>query len=388
MADLRDINYYKVQAKGLSRKRFEQLCLKGKVEFDDYGTQLTVVAALLQHQARLKLEAATKNINFVPPPDVKEYLFNDLNFVLWSMPQENPIPTKIYKKLMQIKELNSVCAPVPDSLRITDEEAGILQNRLVWKRGNEKFGVEIIGSIRSGIPFGQDRLVLIWIITQALRTGEPTVLGFKVKEFLDYFGLDTNGDAYDEVHNRFNRLKEANIRVWWTAENKRFELQCNYLDNVIIVRPKKSTGDDQDINLISLSLSLWAHLAKENYVWLNPDVVRELKSSPGALDLYQWACVYIFKKKLKVIPLTELFHQLGMKEEQLFKHKKLSIKRWINLINKTVNKGSIVGPGIQFKLELKEGLRGKRSDLVTVQPSTLQNPADRKLQKISDQKDR
>jgi hypothetical protein len=368
--DIRDLNYYKLKAKELSKKKFEELCLKGKVQSEDYGTQLTVVAALLQHYARIRLEASAKQINVVPPPDVSKYLFNELNFVLWSMPQENPIPSQLYKKMLQLKSLRENHKSIPEEFELTEQETLVLQKALIWQRGNANFGIKIVGNIESGIPFGQDRLVLIWIITQCLKAGVPSVIGFKIKEFLDYFGIDTKGRVYDEVGERFERLKQASVTVWWVGESKRFELKCNYLDSVLIIRPKKGKDKSQDeVSMVTLNLSLWAHLAKENYVWLNPDVVRELKDTPGALDLYQWACAYHFKAKIKTIPLIELSLQMGMKDSQPYFKKKQSLQRWATKINKTVNKANLKGPGTNFTLEIQNGQLKKGKDLLIVRQS-------------------
>jgi hypothetical protein len=201
------------------------------------------------------------------------------------------------------------------------------------ERGDEKFGVKMTGSVESGLPFGQDRLLLIWAFTEAIKAGEPKIIGFLVRDFLDYFKIHPTGEAYDEVEERCERLKETNIKVWWTTPRGKFQLKCNYLDSVLIFRPKKGKPKGDDLagkdkqNTITLHLGLRAHLTKDNYVWLHPDIIRELKDSPGALDLYQWACAYAFKHKIKSILLKELFSHLGMKEGQLYKHKKSLMKK-------------------------------------------------------------
>ncbi|MBI1828238.1 MAG: replication initiator protein A [Thaumarchaeota archaeon] len=371
MKDTRDINYYKIKAKELTKKRFDEILFTAKLHNAEPGTQLTYVASFLQHEARTKIQLKAKNFNFVPPTQVRDYLFNDINFALWCMPQENPIPVDIYKKMMKLKSLQYNGLPVKPTDELTGEEKIRLVDSLSWKRGTEKFGVEITGSLRSGIPFGQDRLMLIWAISQALKAGEPNVIGFFVKEFLDYFKIHAIGRAYDEVQERCDRLQEANIRVWWTANEKKYELKCNYFDSALIVRPKKTSSKEQDaINVITLHLSLWAHLAKENYVWLHPDVIRELKDSPGALDLYQWACVYAFKGKMKSVPITDLFMQLGMKEDQPFKNKKTSLKRWIAQVNSAVSKDNLQGAGTNFTLTLQEEKMKHQLDSLILHPAS------------------
>ena len=371
MRDTRDINYYKIKAKELTKKRFDEIIISAKLHKAEPLTQLTYVASFLQHEVRTKIELKAKQINFTPPTQASDYLFNDLNFALWSMPQENPIPLDIYNKMIRLKNLQYNGLPITSTDELTIEEKAKLVDSIIWKRGNDKFGVEISGSLRSGIPFGQDRLMLIWAISQALKAGEPNVIGFVVKEFLDYFKINAGGRAYDEVQERCDRLQEANIRVWWTASDKKYELKCSYFDSALIIRPKKKSSKNNDaINVITLHLSLWAHLAKENYVWLHPDVIRELKNSPGALDLYQWACVYAFKGKMKSIPITELFMQLGMREDQPFKNKKTSLKRWTTQVNKAVSRENLQGSGTHFTLALQEGKINYQPDVLILHPAS------------------
>lgn len=378
MHDVKDLDFYKIKAKELPKKKFDELITKAQVRNADYWVQLLNIAALLQQEDKVKMEAHAQNLAFIPPKNVSQCLFNDLNFVLWAMPQENPIPQPIYAKIMKLKRLQKDNLPVTQQDELTPEESKQLLDSITWKRGDEKFGIKMTGSVESGLPFGQDRLLLIWAITEAIKKGEPRIVGFYVRSFLDYFSIDTKGRAYDEVEERCERLKGTNIKVWWTTPKGKFQLECNYLDSVLIFRPKKAKpkGDDIDDkekqNTITLHLGLWAHLTKENYVWLNPDVIRALKDSPGALDLYQWACAYAFKNKIKTIPLVELFSHLGMKEEQLYRDKKKLVKKWINLVNNAVKNPDFHGIGTRFELELKEGKRGQRYDTLLLHPSLEQ----------------
>lgn len=374
MRDVKDLNFYKIKAKELPKKKFDELVTKTEVKNSDYWVQLLSVATLLQQEDKIRMEAQAKKIALIPPRDVNQYLFNDLNFVLWAMPQENPIPQSIYNKMIYLRRLQAESLPIAVEDELTIEEKAKLLDSITWKRGDDKFGVKMIGSVESGLPFGQDRLLLIWAITEAIKKGEPRVIGFYVKDFLAYFGIDTKGRAYDEVEERCERLKGTNIKVWWTTPKGKFQLECNYLDSVLIFRPKKTKPKGNDIeekekqNTITLHLGLWAHLTKENYVWLHPDVIRALKDSPGALDLYQWACAYAFKNKIKTTPLKELFGHLGMKEDQLYKHKKSSIKKWIGQINNAVSNKQVFGAGTHFMLELQEDKNKQGKDLLILHP--------------------
>lgn len=70
------------------------------------------------------------------------------------------------------------------------------------------------------------------------------------------------------------------------------------------------------------------------------------------------------------LPGKHPYMQLGMKEDQLPKHKKLSIKRWIDKINNAVNKPGSKGPGTNFTIELQESSRKDRTDLLIIQKSS------------------
>ena len=141
MRDTRDINYYKVKAKELTKKRFDEIIINAKLHKAEPSTQLTYVASFLQHEARVKIESKAKNISFTPPTQASDYLFNDLNFALWSMPQENPIPLDIYNKMIRLKSLQYDGLPITPDDELTGEEKAKLVDSIIWKRGNDKFGV-------------------------------------------------------------------------------------------------------------------------------------------------------------------------------------------------------------------------------------------------------
>jgi hypothetical protein len=46
---------------------------------------------------------------------------------------------------------------------------------LAYTRRNGRFFLEIVGHPEFGVPFGQDRLVLLWLATEAVRRRSPAV---------------------------------------------------------------------------------------------------------------------------------------------------------------------------------------------------------------------
>lgn len=60
-------------------------------------------------------------------------------------------------------------------------------------RRNWRFNLEIAGHREYGLPFGQDRLIPIWLATMALRQKSKTVKFRSAAQLLDTFGLPKDG---------------------------------------------------------------------------------------------------------------------------------------------------------------------------------------------------
>jgi len=78
---------------------------------------------------------------------------------------------------------------------------------LKYTRRNGRFFLEIVGHADYGVPFGQDRLALLWLATATVRTRSPVVRFGSAGEILVEWGMSTNGSHY-------RRLQEAFCRVF------------------------------------------------------------------------------------------------------------------------------------------------------------------------------
>src|SRR5689334_22237218 len=67
---------------------------------------------------------------------------------------------------------------------------------LIHKRRNGQFLLEVTGHPEYGLPFGQDRLVPIFLATLAVRQQNPTIQFSSAAEMLDTFGLQRGGKQY------------------------------------------------------------------------------------------------------------------------------------------------------------------------------------------------
>jgi hypothetical protein len=67
------------------------------------------------------------------------------------------------------------------------------KGQLTYTRHSGKFYLQIIGHPEFGLPFGQDRLIPIWVAALALQQKGRTVGFESASEMLSFFGLSSDG---------------------------------------------------------------------------------------------------------------------------------------------------------------------------------------------------
>ena len=83
--------------------------------------------------------------------------------------------------------------------------------QLVYERRNGHFTLQVTGHPEFGIPFGQDRLVPIFLATLAVRQ-QSQVIRFKTAaEMLETFGMHKGGKEYRRLVAAFERIFGATI---------------------------------------------------------------------------------------------------------------------------------------------------------------------------------
>ena len=64
----------------------------------------------------------------------------------------------------------------------------------------------VVGHPGHGVPFGQDRLVLLWLATVAVRQENPVVRFESAEDILNEWGLPTNRSHYKRLAEAFGRV--------------------------------------------------------------------------------------------------------------------------------------------------------------------------------------
>ena len=82
---------------------------------------------------------------------------------------------------------------------------------LVHERRNGYFTLKVTGHPSYGLPWGQDRLVPIFLATQAIRQKSLQIVFESAAEMLDTFGMQQGGSQYRRLVASFQRIFGATI---------------------------------------------------------------------------------------------------------------------------------------------------------------------------------
>jgi Plasmid encoded RepA protein len=211
---------------------------------------------------------------------------------------------------------------------------------LVHVRRNGKFFLRVAGDPEFGLPFGQDRLIPLWVATVALRMNTREVRFNSAAQILDTFNLAKDGKTYRRLIQAFQRVFASTIFFGTEEQLKAAAIwdwsRFHFFDRARLWYSREveqqTLPDDQFVNLIVLSAEFWKEL-QEHPIPVDLDVVTGLSDSPGALDFYMWMCWRCWTApKEQAVPLFGpggLVQQLGVQgyaERWKFRQ---TIRRWL-----------------------------------------------------------
>jgi hypothetical protein len=85
------------------------------------------------------------------------------------------------------------------------------KGNLLYERRNGDFVLQITGHPDYGVPFGQDRIVPIFLATLAVRQKSQTIRFRTAAEMLETFGMHKGGKEYRRLVGAFERIFGATI---------------------------------------------------------------------------------------------------------------------------------------------------------------------------------
>jgi hypothetical protein len=212
---------------------------------------------------------------------------------------------------------------------------------LTYTRRNGRFFLEIVGHPEFGVPFGQDRLVLLWLATQAVCRQSRVVEFESAAQILNEWRLPTNGEYYRRLADTFKRVFASTIFFGTNHDRHGAEVwncsRVHFFDQVRLWFKNEGSGvSARRENLVTLSAPFWEEL-KNHPIPVDADVVRVLADNPGCLDLYTWLTWRCYQaKSAERIPLFGPFGlaaQLGVQEYARERKFRERIRGWLKLVH-------------------------------------------------------
>jgi Plasmid encoded RepA protein len=175
--------------------------------------------------------------------------------------------------------------------------------QLLYERRNGHFVLQVAGHPEYGVPFGQDRIVPIFLATLAVQQKSQVIRFQSASEMLETFGMHKGGKEYRRLiaaferifgatmffgtyalkpgakvihRSRFNFLREA--KIWYNRDDSQTPHSVSF-ENVIVV----SGEFYQEITSHPIPTDL--------------DAVRVLSSAPAILDLFMCLSYRCFSAK-------------------------------------------------------------------------------------------
>jgi hypothetical protein len=162
---------------------------------------------------------------------------------------------------------------------------------------------------RWGIPFGQDRLMLILLITAAVKQQSRRVRLPSAFQILRLFGLPPSGRNYARLAERLARVRSVKFTVSIdsvTVSDRICEDAALWFDSV-------ADNTDQNENTATLSETVWISL-RQNALPLELPVVQALTDSPSTLDFYTWLAARAYAVRPDRYAEISLFGSSGLSQ--------------------------------------------------------------------------
>ncbi|MDQ6899691.1 MAG: replication protein RepA [Candidatus Dormibacteraeota bacterium] len=191
------------------------------------------------------------------------------------------------------------------------------------RRNAHKMVLRVTSLKGEGLPYGSlARLLLTWATTEAVRTRSPELrLGHSLQEFLNKLELGRSGGAKGDI----TRLRRQTSRLFSCAISADYsDISQDSFTAVLIARQHNlwwDPGNPEQLALwgstVTLSGDFYQQLVAAP-VPVDLAVIRQLRSSALALDIYAWATWRMsFLSRETAIPWEYLQDQFGSNYHRL-----------------------------------------------------------------------
>jgi hypothetical protein len=213
---------------------------------------------------------------------------------------------------------------------------------LLHERRNGQFVLQVTGHPSYGLPWGQDRLVPIFLATLAIRQQSPRITFDSAASMLDTFGMQQGGSQYRRLVSSFQRIFGATIFFGTDTQRQRatvvHQARFNFMTEARIWFSRNCDqtvlpGDCQ--NMIVLSDEFYRETLSHP-IPTDLEAAKALSSAPAALDLFTWLSYRCFGAKGEErVPLfgeCGLVSQLGSVSYSRPRKFREKLEQWLDLI--------------------------------------------------------
>lgn len=212
-------------------------------------------------------------------------------------------------------------------------------HQFLYERRNGHFLLQITGHPEFGVPFGQDRLVPIFLATLAVQQKSQVIRFRTAAEMLESFGMHTGGKEYRRLVSAFERVFGATIFFGTDTFTGRASMvqRCrfNFMREAQIWYsrdPDQRTLSSEFENVIVLSDEFYQELTAHP-VPNDLNAIRVLAAAPAVLDLFMWLSYRCFTAKgVESIPLFGDFglaNQIGTTEYSRPRRFRAMVEQWL-----------------------------------------------------------
>jgi len=213
---------------------------------------------------------------------------------------------------------------------------------LLHERRNGQFVLQVTGHPSYGLPWGQDRLVPIFLGTLAIRQQTPRITFESAAQMLDTFAMQRGGTQYRRLMGAFQRIFGATIFFGTDSQQQRATVvhraRFNFMSEATIwysrdPEQRLLPGDCQ--NVIVLSDEFYREILSHP-IPTDLEAARALSSSPAALDLFTWLSYRCFtargRERVPLFGDFGLVSQLGSADYARPRKFREKLEGWLNLV--------------------------------------------------------
>ena len=214
--------------------------------------------------------------------------------------------------------------------------------QLVYERRNGKFVLQITGHPEFGVPYGQDRIVPIFLASLAVRQKRQAIRFRTASEMLETFGMHKGGKEYRRLVAAFERIFGATMFFGTDLMTSKAHVvqrsRFNFLREAQIWynrSPDQRVLSEDFENVIVLSDEFYQEIMAHP-IPTDLEAVNVLACAPAVLDLFMWLSYRCFlargRESIPIFGPFGLVSQLGSVEYSRPRRFRAMLSQWLGII--------------------------------------------------------